>query len=143
MHKVRRHMLTHCVCGIHWQTHTHAQAHINMFLHSYQCGFRREYKPRTLCYIHLLVHPSGYNLISAPHTQQEYQLTHPGNASSPTGGMWGLGSEITKRLKIDFGNREVALPNPLTSNPSHICRYCLVCFTTGASFGWLGRMRLP
>lgn len=45
--------------------------------------------------------------------------------------MWSLGPEITKWVKIDPGNGDVAFPNPLTSNPSHICLYCLVCFTRG------------
>lgn len=45
--------------------------------------------------------------------------------------MWGLGPEITEQLKIDPGNGDVVFSNPLTSNPSHICLYCLVCFTRG------------
>lgn len=38
---------------------------------------------------------------------------------------------------IDFGNGDVAFPNPLTPNPSHICLYCVVCFTTEVRFGGL------
>ncbi|TKS86447.1 Homeobox protein OTX2 [Collichthys lucidus] len=53
------------------------------------------------------------------------------SARETTGGMWGLGPQITKRLEIDPGNRDVAFPNPLNSNPSHIYLYCLVCFTRG------------
>lgn len=85
-------------------------------------------------------------ILSAPHTQQEYQLTLPWqcqlSARATTGGMWGLGPEITKRLKIDPGNGDVAFPNPLTSNPSHICLYCLACFTRGVRLCGLRRMRM-
>lgn len=64
-------------------------------------------------------------------------------ARHTSGGMWGLGPEITKQLKIDFGNGDVAFPNPLTCNPSHICLYCLfVFFTARVRFCRLGRMRI-
>lgn len=106
-----------------------------------------------LLLIPLLLHPStlsGFNPtphypISTPHpagvpahTAWQCQLS----ARETTGGMWGLGPEITKRLKIDPGNGDVAFPSPLTSNPSHICVYCLVCFTRWLRLCGLRRMRM-
>lgn len=112
------------------------------------------YKPRSLCYSSLCssIQPHYQVITPPPH----YPISTPHPAGAPahtawqcqpsaretTGGMWGPGPEITKRLKIDPGNGDVAFPNPLTSNPSHICLYCLVCFTRGVRLHGLRRRRM-
>lgn len=53
----------------------------------------------------------------------------------------GLRPEMTKQWKNDPGNGDVASPDPLTSNPSPICLYCLVC-SRGARSCRLRRMRM-
>lgn len=93
-----------------------------------------------LLLIPLLRHPStrsGDN----PTPTLSHQHPHPAGAPTAwqcqlsaretTGGIWRQGPQITEQLKIDPGNGDVAFPNPLTCNPSHICLFCLDCFTRG------------
>lgn len=105
----------------------------------------------------IVTHPSALLSIYTINLQPHLPLishAHPAGVPTPTawqchlparettGGIWSLGAEITKRLKIDPGNRDVVFPNPLTSNPSDIFLYCLVWFTIGRRLCGLKRTRM-
>lgn len=111
--------------------------HHTFTLLSVRIKVRFGYRGGTYCYSSLCspVHPHHQPTTSPP--RYPINHAHPAGVPAPTawqchlparettGGMWSLGAEITKRLKIDPGNRDVVFPNPLTSNPSDIFLYCL------------------
>lgn len=104
-------------------THTHLSLRITVWF---------GYTVRTHCYLSLCssIHPE-YQIITPYPLHSHFTISTPHPAATPahtawqcqlsarktTGGMRGLGPEITNRVKIDPGNGDVTFPNPLTSNP--------------------------
>lgn len=140
-------------CMLSTETHHAAWMHTKtyMSLNVYQIKEARMQERTFLFYpsappfIHTIRLPPRVDYLSTPHlagAPAHIAWQCQCSTRETTGGMRGPGPEIIEQLKIDPRNGDVAFPNPLTSNPSDVCLYCLVCFTIRVRLVKLRKVRM-